>query len=60
MPIDQIDDRKPLSDFGVDSMIASEFRSWFWTAFKVDVPFLDLMSEEKSLLILSDFVEGHV
>jgi hypothetical protein len=30
MPIDQISEDKPLSSFGVDSMIASEFRAWFW------------------------------
>lgn len=51
MPIDQLDERKPLPEFGVDSMIASEFRGWFWTAFRVDVPFLDIMSAQKSLLI---------
>ncbi|KAF2258784.1 polyketide synthase, partial [Lojkania enalia] len=60
MPADQIDDRTPLPDFGVDSMIASEFRSWFWTAFKVDIPFLDLMSAQKSLVLLAEFVEGKI
>ncbi|KAH7383971.1 polyketide synthase [Pyrenochaeta sp. MPI-SDFR-AT-0127] len=57
MPSDQIDDRKALPDFGLDSMIASEFRSWFWAAFKVDIPFLDLMSAQTSLVILAEFVE---
>jgi NAD(P)-dependent dehydrogenase (short-subunit alcohol dehydrogenase family)/acyl carrier protein len=56
MPADQIDDSTPIPDFGVDSMIASEFRSWFWTAFKVDIPFLDLMSAQTSLNKLADFV----
>jgi hypothetical protein len=60
MPFDQIDDRTSLPDFGVDSMIASEFRSWFWTAFKVDIPFLDLMSAQKSLALLAEFVEGKI
>jgi len=60
MPFDQIDDRTSLPDFGVDSMIASEFRSWFWTAFKVDIPFLDLMSAQKSLVLLAEFVEDKV
>lgn len=55
MPIDQIADDKPLAGFGVDSMIASEFRSWFWTTFGVDVPFLDLLSPEKTLFGLSEF-----
>jgi hypothetical protein len=53
---DQIDENKRLMDYGVDSMIASEFRTWFWTAFTVDVPFLDILGQGKSLIALSDFV----
>lgn len=56
-PSGEIDDNTPLPDFGVDSMIASEFRSWFYTAFKVDVPFLHLMSAQQSLALLAEFVE---
>ncbi|RYP18018.1 hypothetical protein DL767_009910 [Monosporascus sp. MG133] len=56
MPADQIDGYKPLSQFGVDSMIAAEFRTWFWTSFKVDVPFLDLLSPQKNLNGLAEFV----
>ncbi|KAI1771743.1 polyketide synthase [Hypoxylon cercidicola] len=58
MPADQIGDNKPLPDFGVDSMIASEFRSWFWSVFRIDVPFLDIMSAQTSLQVLAKFVEG--
>lgn len=46
-PVDQIDDSKPLARFGVDSMIASELRTWVWTALRVDIPFLDILSPEK-------------
>ena len=53
---DQIDEHKRLMDYGVDSMIASEFRTWFWTSFRVDVPFLDILGQGKSLLALSNFV----
>jgi hypothetical protein len=60
MPVEQVDERKPLPDFGVDSMIASEFRSWFWAAFRVDVPFLDIMSPQKSLMILAEFLEQKI
>ncbi|RYP81174.1 hypothetical protein DL769_002122 [Monosporascus sp. CRB-8-3] len=56
-PSEQVDDRRPLAQFGVDSMIASEFRTWFWATFKVDIPFLDLMSGSKSLSSLADIVE---
>ncbi|KAK7906576.1 hypothetical protein PG985_016313 [Apiospora marii] len=60
LPLDQVDEGKPLADFGVDSMIASEFRSWFWAAFRVDLPFLDLMSPQKKLVTLAEFVEEKV
>lgn len=49
MPIQQIDDRKPLVQFGLDSMIASEFRAWLWSTLKVDVSFLDILSRKLTL-----------
>lgn len=58
MPQDKIDDKKPLAGFGVDSMIASEFRTWFWGSLKVDIPFLDLLSQNKSLSDLAAAVEA--
>ncbi|RYP78219.1 hypothetical protein DL771_000696 [Monosporascus sp. 5C6A] len=57
MPMDQIDDRRPLPSFGVDSMLAAEFRTWFWNTFKVDVPFLDIVSPQKALYNLAEHVE---
>ncbi|RYP20781.1 hypothetical protein DL765_002614 [Monosporascus sp. GIB2] len=42
IPIDQVDNHKPFAQYGVDSMIASEFRTWLWNTFQVDIPFLDL------------------
>jgi hypothetical protein len=55
-PYDQIDGDKPLSRFGVDSMIAAEFRTWFWGTFKVDIPFHDLLSPQKNLNGLAERV----
>lgn len=57
MPLDQIDDRRPLPSFGVDSMLAAEFRTWFWNTFKVDVPFLDIVSPQKALCNLAEYAE---
>lgn len=50
---DKISDDRPLARFGVDSMIASEFRTWIWTAFKVDVPFLNLLGQDTALSALA-------
>ncbi|KAB2571603.1 Highly reducing polyketide synthase easB [Lasiodiplodia theobromae] len=57
IPIDTIDDQRPLAQYGMDSMIAAEFRTWFWSVFKVDVPFLDILSQTNSLSGLGKFVE---
>ncbi|KAL7794100.1 polyketide synthase [Trichoderma afarasin] len=58
MQLDAVDDRAPLPSFGVDSMLAAEFRTWFFNTFKIDVPFLDIVSPQKSLKTLAEFVEG--
>ncbi|KAI0533002.1 putative polyketide synthase [Xylaria digitata] len=57
MPADQVDVHQPLPSFGVDSMLAAEFRTWFWNTFKVDVPYLDIVSPQKSLAHLAEQVE---
>ncbi|KAI1800129.1 polyketide synthase [Daldinia bambusicola] len=56
LPTDLIDDHKALNEYGVDSMIASEFRTWLWNAFKVDVSFLDILSQGKSMHALSGYI----
>ncbi|KLP20845.1 putative polyketide synthase [Fusarium fujikuroi] len=58
VPTDQISEDKPLPNFGVDSMIASEFRSWFWAVLRIDIPFLDIMSTKTTLGTLAELVEG--
>ncbi|KAK7936648.1 polyketide synthase [Apiospora aurea] len=53
---EQIDDGRCMADFGIDSMIAAEFRTWMWTCLRTDVPFLDIMSPQKTLRVLAGFV----
>lgn len=57
MPQSQVDEDRPLPSYGVDSMLAAEFRTWLFNAFRVDVPYLDIISPQKTLLLLSQFVE---
>lgn len=57
MPLDQIDNTQVLANFGVDSMIAAEFRTWVWNTFKVDIPFLDLLSNQKTLLTVAETID---
>ncbi|KAI0096909.1 polyketide synthase-like protein [Nemania sp. FL0031] len=57
LPLDQMDKTKPLSQYGMDSLIAAEFRAWFWRILKVDVPFLTLLSPTKNLMTLASLAE---
>ncbi|TGJ79686.1 hypothetical protein E0Z10_g9083 [Xylaria hypoxylon] len=50
---DEIDNHRPLIDFGVDSMLGAEFRTWLWNTFRVDIPFLDILSSGQTLAILA-------
>ncbi|KAJ2999377.1 hypothetical protein NUW58_g15 [Xylaria curta] len=59
-PLDQIDNRKPLAQFGMDSMIGAEFRTWIWGTFKVDIPFLDLLSNQKALINIAENIEANI
>ncbi|KAF7504184.1 hypothetical protein GJ744_002603 [Endocarpon pusillum] len=60
MPFDAVDAGKPIASFGMDSMIAAEYRTWFWTVFKVDIPFLDILSSTNHLQTLADMVENEL
>ncbi|KAI1129664.1 putative polyketide synthase [Nemania abortiva] len=57
LPLDQVNPSKALSQYGMDSMIAAEFRTWFWRVLKVDVPFLSLLSPTENLVTLTELVE---
>ncbi|KAJ9366241.1 hypothetical protein DTO282E5_9065 [Paecilomyces variotii] len=54
---DKIDTAKSITSYGMDSMIAAEFRSWFYSVFKVDIPFLEVLSPSSTLQSLSDMVQ---
>jgi NAD(P)-dependent dehydrogenase (short-subunit alcohol dehydrogenase family) len=54
MKYEIVDVKKPLADYGMDSMIAAEFRTWFYQSLKVDVPLLLLLGKSCSLETLRD------
>ncbi|KAI1125484.1 putative polyketide synthase [Nemania abortiva] len=56
MSLDKIDNHKSMTEVGVDSMIASEFRTWLWRVFKIDVSLLDLLGPKFSLDALAERV----
>ena len=60
IPSAKIEVQKPLIKFGMDSMLAAEFRTWFYQAFKVDVPFLTLLNETTTIQSLGEIVANEV
>lgn len=58
VPLDQIEENRQFAKFGIDSMIASEFRTWIWTTFRLEIALLDLMDREKTLVLLSEDIEA--
>ena len=60
MPVEKLDVNKALAFFGMDSMLAAEFRTWFYTTFKVDVAFLTLLSKTVTVHALAESVTEEV
>lgn len=60
MKYEAVDVKKPLTGYGMDSMIAAEFRSWFWQSMSVDVPLLMLLSKTCTLASLGDIAVGEL
>ncbi|KAL2862206.1 type I polyketide synthase [Aspergillus lucknowensis] len=51
---DDVDTRKPLAQYGMDSMIGAEFRTWFYQSLAVDVPLVLLLGTSCTLESLRD------
>ncbi|KAI0531882.1 polyketide synthase [Xylaria digitata] len=56
LPVDKIDVAQPLSTYGMDSMIAAEFRTWFYQTFHLDIPFLDMLDSKATPISLAERV----
>jgi hypothetical protein len=49
-----VDIKRPLAEFGMDSMLGAELRTWFYQTFKVNVSMLVLLNSTSSLETLRD------
>ncbi|KAF3402032.1 Polyketide synthase-nonribosomal peptide synthetase [Penicillium rolfsii] len=56
LALEKVQVNKPLAQFGMDSMIASEFRTWIFRVFEVDIPFLEIMSKTATVASLATTV----
>ncbi|KAK0615695.1 hypothetical protein B0T17DRAFT_656801 [Bombardia bombarda] len=54
MKYEAVDVKKHLADYGMDSMIAAEFRTWFYQSMAVDVPLFMLLGKTTNLETLRD------
>ena len=52
----QIDVRKPLTGYGMDSLLGTELKTWIWNRFGIDIPFFELLKSETSLAVLGALV----
>ncbi|KAJ6260165.1 hypothetical protein Dda_4388 [Drechslerella dactyloides] len=53
MPAEKIIVTKSLDSFGMDSMVAAEFRSWFFKTFKFEISYNELLSKNTTMESLS-------
>ena len=56
VPATQLQSATLLSNFGMESMLAAEFRSDMFRAFKVDVPFAILMAQGTRIKDVAELV----
>ncbi|KAI1208447.1 putative polyketide synthase [Annulohypoxylon truncatum] len=56
VPLAKLDVKTPLSDFGMDSMLAAELRQYIFSATGADVLFLTLMDKATNVMTLSGIV----
>ncbi|KAI5229154.1 ketoacyl-synt-domain-containing protein [Aureobasidium subglaciale] len=47
---------RPMADFGMDSMITAELRSWAWRELAADLPFMKLLKGDMRIGALADLV----
>ena len=58
MKYEVVDAKKPLAEYGMDSMIGAEFRTWLSQSLRADVPLSMLLGKTSTLEALSDVAVG--
>ncbi|PYI29622.1 polyketide synthase [Aspergillus indologenus CBS 114.80] len=56
LPETELDPDRPLGDFGLDSMLAAEFRTFVFRTFEVDVPFVVLLQRNTTVTLLAELI----
>jgi hypothetical protein len=58
--VEELSPEKQLADFGMDSMLAAEFRGAVFRVFRVDVPFATLLDKRTSVRSLASLVASRL
>jgi hypothetical protein len=58
--VEELSPEKQLADFGMDSMLAAEFRGAVFRVFRVDVPFATLLDKRTSVTSLATLVASRL
>ncbi|KAI1142338.1 polyketide synthase [Hypoxylon sp. FL0543] len=56
LPVEQLKPEQKLGEFGIDSMLAAEFRTSIFHALEVDVPFMTLLSKQTTVRMLTEII----
>jgi hypothetical protein len=56
LPVEKLQAEKALGEYGLDSMLASEFRTFIFRIFEVDVPFMTVLDKVSSVRSISRLI----
>ncbi|KUM56794.1 hypothetical protein ACN42_g10406 [Penicillium freii] len=56
LPESELEADRPLGEFGLDSMLAAEFRTFIFRTFEVDVPFVVLLKRSTTVNLLTALI----
>ena len=56
LPLEKLRPNQALGDFGIDSMLAAEFRAFLFQSLKVDVPFVTLLDRSATVDSLTQLI----
>ncbi|KAJ5356106.1 Acyl transferase/acyl hydrolase/lysophospholipase [Penicillium concentricum] len=56
LPESELEADRPLGEFGLDSMLAAEFRTFIFRTFEVDVPFVVLLKRSTTVNLLTGLI----
>lgn len=60
VPVDDIETKRPINSYGIDSMVAAQLRNWLFGKFNANISLLSLLSPAMSIEKLADEVTAAV